>query len=77
MPRPGERRLKVEHDSETCEGHGRCYVLAPDVFDEDDGGHGVVKVTSLPAELEEQARAAAENCPEDAISLRSDTQPEA
>ncbi len=70
---PEERRLKVAHDSDACVGHGRCYVLAPDVFDEDEQGHGVVKLTSVPAELEKQARTAAENCPEDAIALESDT----
>ncbi len=65
--------VKVEHDSHACVGHGRCYVLAPDVFDEDEQGHGVVKLVSVPPELEEQAHAAAENCPEDAMSLRSDS----
>ncbi len=70
---PAEKRLQVEHDRDACVGHGRCYVLAPDVFDEDEQGHAVVKVASIPAELEKQARMAAENCPEDAISLRSDT----
>ena len=70
---PGEKTLKVEHDRDACVGHGRCYVLAPDVFDEDERGHAVVKAASIPAELEKQARMAAENCPEDAISLRYDT----
>ncbi len=64
--------MKVEHDSDACVGHGRCYVLAPEVFGEDEQGHAVVKVASLPAELEKQARQAAENCPEDAISFSSD-----
>ena len=70
---PEQGGLKVEHDADACEGHGRCYVLAPDVFGEDEEGHGVVKLASVPAELEKQARLAAENCPEDAISLASDT----
>lgn len=69
---PGEGKLKIEHDADACVGHGRCYLLAPDVFDEDEQGHGVVKQTSVHADLEKQARLAAENCPEDAISLRSD-----
>ncbi|MBW2232931.1 MAG: ferredoxin [Deltaproteobacteria bacterium] len=68
----GGGKLKVEHDSNACVGHGRCYVLAPDVFDEDERGHGVVKQASVHAELAKQARLAAENCPEDAITLRSD-----
>ena len=71
--KPAEERLKVVHDVDACVGHGRCYVLAPDVFDEDEQGHGVVKLASVPADLEKQARRAAENCPEDAISFRSDT----
>ena len=70
---PAEKRLKIEHDIDACVGHGLCYVLAPDVFDEDERGHGVVRVASVPADLEKQARRAAENCPEDAISISSDT----
>jgi ferredoxin len=27
---------RVSVDSEKCVGHGRCYVLAPEVFEEDD-----------------------------------------
>jgi ferredoxin len=69
---PEGKRLRVEHDADACVGHGRCYELAPAVFDEDDCGHGVLKTASLAAELEGQARLAAENCPEDAITLRSD-----
>ena len=64
--------MKVEHDAAACVGHGRCYLLAPDVFDEDEQGHGVVKQVSVQGNLEKQARLAAENCPEDAISLRAD-----
>ena len=68
----GEAKLKIEHDADACVGHGRCYLLAPDVFDEDEQGHCVVKQVVVHAELEKQARRAVENCPEDAISLRSD-----
>ncbi len=68
----GGGKLKVVHDGDACEGHGRCYVLAPSVFDEDDEGHAVVKVALLPPELEKEARVAAGNCPEDAITFISD-----
>ena len=27
--------MKLRIDAEACTGHGRCYVLAPDVFDHD------------------------------------------
>ncbi len=66
------KQLRVEHDAAACVGHGRCYLLGPEVFDEDEEGHALVKVAIVPAELEKQARLAAENCPEDAITLRSD-----
>jgi ferredoxin len=48
-------------------GHGRCYVLAPDVFGEDERGHCVIVEAHVPSELEEKARLGAENCPESAI----------
>ena len=32
--------MKVHVDEERCEGHGRCYALAPAVFEPDDLGDG-------------------------------------
>ena len=32
--------VKVQIDSERCQGHGRCYDLAPDLFGDDDEGYG-------------------------------------
>jgi ferredoxin len=69
-----EENWKVEHDGDACVGHGRCYVLAPDVFDEDEQGHGVVKLALVCGPLEKKVRRAAENCPEDAISLHRESQ---
>ena len=31
--------MNVVLDSEACVGHGRCYALAPEVYDADDEGH--------------------------------------
>jgi ferredoxin len=61
--------MRVRVDRAKCVGHGRCYVLAPDVFADDERGHCVVARSSLPKELEEQARRGASNCPEGAIEL--------
>ena len=61
--------MKVVIDTELCTGHGRCYALAPDVFDADDRGHGEVRIDEPPPELEKQARLAAANCPERAITV--------
>jgi ferredoxin len=56
-------------DADRCEGHGRCYTLAPDVFDADEIGHAVVLVENVSGELEAQATDAEKNCPEGAITL--------
>jgi ferredoxin len=61
--------VKVCVDSELCVGHGRCYVLAPDVFAPDDFGHCELLVTDVDGVLADQARIGAENCPERAIFL--------
>jgi len=61
--------MKVFLNREACTGHGRCYVLAPGLFDSDDEGYSVLKVADVPAELEAEARAGEANCPERAISI--------
>ena len=61
--------MKVQVDPECCQGHLRCVFAVPEVFDEDEQGHSVVKEPDVPAELEERVRRAAENCPERAIDV--------
>jgi ferredoxin len=62
--------MKITLDREACQGHNRCYLLAPEVFDVDDDGYALLRIEGdLPAELEEKARLAAENCPEYAITV--------
>jgi ferredoxin len=62
--------MRVTVDSEKCQGHNRCFALAPEVFDVDDLGFAFVKVEGdLPHELEDGARAGAANCPEYAITI--------
>lgn len=60
--------MRVSVDRERCTGHGRCYMLAPEVFEADDDGHSLVRSELVPAHLEDAARRAAANCPEDAIT---------
>jgi ferredoxin len=61
-------RVVVDHGS--CQGHGRCYDLAPEVFGADDEGYVVLLVEGeLAAELEAPAQTAVRNCPERALSL--------
>ena len=61
--------VKIVLDAQRCTGHGRCYSLAPELFDSDDDGHSVVIAPEVPAGLEAQARLAVDNCPESCISL--------
>jgi ferredoxin len=60
---------RVSVDPERCTGHGRCYTLAPDVFNADDAGHSIVLVEEVSGELEEHAAIGEQNCPEAAITL--------
>jgi ferredoxin len=62
--------VKVHIDAGRCQGHGRCYDLAPEVFGEDDEGYGQVLGDGLvPPAAWPQARLAALNCPEAAIDV--------
>ncbi len=62
--------MRVQLDSEKCQGHNRCYALAPELFDVDDFGQAVLLVDGdVPDELHEKARLAAANCPEFAIKI--------
>ncbi|MFN8052651.1 MAG: ferredoxin [Acidimicrobiales bacterium] len=62
--------IRVTIDDDRCEGHGRCYNLAPEVFAPDDIGNGTVLGDgTVPVEFEHRVRLAVANCPELAISL--------
>jgi ferredoxin len=71
--------VKVQIDPALCQGHGRCYDLAPGLFGEDDEGYGQVlgngtvppdnPDNTVPPDKEHGARLAALNCPEHAVQL--------
>ena len=62
--------MRVEIDSEKCQGHNRCYALAPELFDVDDYGTAIVLHDGVvPSGLEDKARLAVANCPEYAIAV--------
>ncbi|HVA73654.1 MAG TPA: ferredoxin [Acidimicrobiales bacterium] len=64
--------MRISIDQSKCTGHGRCYVLAPDLFGADDSGYGAVTREDVPEELRSQADAAQQNCPEHAVVLEED-----
>lgn len=62
--------MRITLDTDACQGHGRCYALAPDLFGCDDEGYSELLVTGeLPTGRESDARLAADNCPEFAITV--------
>jgi ferredoxin len=63
--------MKIRIDAEACTGHGRCYSLAPAVFDCDDEGFGQVIDEDVTPDHETDARRAVASCPERAISLEA------
>jgi ferredoxin len=56
-------------DRALCRGHGRCYTLAPDVYDVGEDGLAVLRLTDVPADLLTQAELGVDNCPEMALTL--------
>lgn len=60
--------MKVRIDGDRCQGHGRCYDLAPELFTEDEEGFGqVIGDGTVPAQSEHHANLAKANCPESAV----------
>jgi len=62
--------MRIEVDASRCQGHNRCYLLAPELFDVDELGQSVARDGGrVPPALERKARLAEANCPEFAIRL--------
>jgi len=66
--------VKVQIDPGRCQGHGRCYDLAPGLFGDDEEGYGQVLGDGVvPPGRADEARRAVANCPERAIGLFEET----
>lgn len=62
--------MKVRIDASRCEARGYCAKYAPGVFELDDDGYGRPLIEGdIPAELEADARMAADACPEQAVLI--------
>jgi ferredoxin len=62
--------LKVRVDRERCQGHARCFALAPELFELDNLGNAhAVGDGVVPPALADKASLAQANCPELAIEL--------
>jgi ferredoxin len=61
--------MRVAVDAEKCQGHARCYALAPNLFTIDDYGQSSVVGDGTVAPGDEAAaRLAIANCPESAVT---------
>ena len=68
--------MRIRVEGTKCQGHNRCFVLVPELFDLDDYGNAHEKNEgNVPPELEEKARLAIANCPERAIFTVREKQP--
>jgi ferredoxin len=60
--------LKINESK--CQGHNRCYLICPELFDVDDFGMAkLISHDAVPENLLEKADLAVQNCPEFAISM--------
>ncbi len=65
--------MKVRVDSDRCQGHTLCSMIAPESFELDDiEGHASAVTEDVPADHEDAVREAAQSCPEQAILIRDD-----
>jgi ferredoxin len=62
--------VKVVIDAAVCTGHGRCYLLVPELFEDDEFGHGTVRGDGTFTETQRPSvQRAITACPEQAISV--------
>ena len=59
----------IRVSTEKCQGHGRCYALAPEIFRADENGHVEAGDIDVPSGSEAVAARAAKACPERALSI--------
>ena len=65
--------MRIRVDSEKCQGHNRCFIVAGELFELDDYGYAhELNDGAVPPELEEKARLAVKNCPELAIVIEGE-----
>lgn len=70
MSDPGTFKVRVE--TERCQGHNRCYAIAPELFEVDEYGTARARGDgNVPEALLEKARLALKNCPEHAVRLEA------
>jgi ferredoxin len=60
--------MSLSIDPGNCQGHGRCALASPEIFDVSDDGYGVVLNPDPGPEHDADVATAIGSCPERAIS---------
>ena len=63
---------RIQINPVTCDGHGLCAEMLPEVIGLDDWGYPIVVTREIPAHLEGIARRARDLCPTLALLLEKD-----
>ncbi len=67
-----QKEIRIVVTSGRCQGHNRCKMIAPNLFELDEFGHArAVGDGKVPPGLEDKALLAEANCPEYAIKILS------
>ena len=61
--------MKATVDPDLCTGCELCVGTCPEVFEMNDDDVAVAKVDVVPADAEESAQEAADDCPSEAITI--------
>ena len=65
--------MRIIYSSWACQGHARCFELAPELFNLDNEGLAFPLIEEeIPLELQEKARLVAQRCPEFAIEIKEE-----
>jgi ferredoxin len=64
--------MKIRVISDKCQGHARCWSLAPEIFQLDDSGYILPEDIDVPAGQEQLAARGARACPERALEIVTD-----
>lgn len=67
------KAFRLTIDAARCQGHNRCFAIAPELVEIDDYGTAKAKGDgAVPEALLDKARLAVKNCPEHAVRLTQD-----
>jgi ferredoxin len=59
--------FKISADPDRCQGHGKCMIECPQVFDSDEQGYVVLRIQDIPDSLRAAVQRSVDDCPEGAL----------